>query len=259
MMKKKNKRSLVILLVLLFLALVVGAFWLFNQPQPEADVKEIEVPIVLSEEEIWFANLDTLNTMAYPEFVCETFISTDITVPIGNGETITYLGDSYVEGSDFRFIVTPNEPSYEEFFPVITAGVEFERCSVNVPVVYTETVTGENETTLEPDLSSVDSMITKYGVGANGEAVSWNAYNVDDNMSDAISNEVFLTNQLSVETIVTEEEYSVTETVNEVISIAFQTAEETGNPPESELDELRSRVTEEQYKILNDIVEEVLS
>lgn len=65
------------------------------------------------------------------------------------------------------------------------------------------------------------------------------------------SNQIFLTNLLGLENETTEGTNNVTATVNEIISIAFSTKEELGNPPEKELQELRSTITEEQFLILN--------
>lgn len=247
--------------MLLLVSVVAGVAWFISQPQPQAEpsVKETQKPVeVLTEADEWYANLDKLTVMPYPDFVCETFINTEVSIPIGNGETVTSPVDTYVDKGAYRFITAPDIPTNEELFPVITPNVEFERCSVNIPVIYNEVDNGD-DVVLEPDLSSVDSVIAKYGQGDNGESVSWNPYDNNENMADAVSKEIFLTNVLSVENEVTVEGNSTTVTVNEIISIAFQDEESLGNPPEEALNELRSRITEEQYAILNSNVEKILN
>lgn len=260
MKQKKNKKTLIVLLLLLVAVIVAGVVWFITLPQqqtpPVVEPTPTTEPVVLTEQDKWFNNLETLNTMSYPKFTCNTFVNQETTLNIGNGETVTEYFNVYVPKGDFRFV--DELPSNEELFPVIIPDEPFERCSLNIPVVYSEETLPDGEVVSSPDLTPVDGIVASYGLSSNGETISWNVYPDGDNMADAVENQIFITNLLGLENETSEGVNSVTVTVNEVISIAFSTEEELGNPPEKELEELRSTITEEQFLILNNSLINIL-
>lgn len=259
MKQKKNKKTLIVLLLLLVAVIVAGVAWFITLPQqqtpPVVEPTPTTEPVVLTEQDKWFDNLEKLNTMAYPKFTCNTFVNQEATLDFGD-EDITEYFDHIVSKSDFRFV--DELPSDEELFPVIVPGEQFERCSLNIPVDYLEETSSDGSVFSNPDLSSVDGVVAAYDLGPNEETISWNVYPTGDNMADAVQTQIFLTNLLGLENEIVEGVNSVTVTVNEVISIAFSTEEELGNPPEKELEELRSTITEEQFLILNNSLINIL-
>lgn len=261
--KKSNKNLFILLLVLVVIG-IAGVVWFVNLPQqqppsntepPVVEEPVVEEPVVLTEQDKWFDNLDKLNSMPYPKFICNQFVNEKATVNVGD-ITVTDYFDKLVLKGEFRF--TDELPSKEELFPVITPNEPFERCSLNIPVTYSKETSPDGSVNEVPDLSEVDGIVSSYDLGPNDETISHNVYPVGDNMADAVSNQIFLTNRLGLESEITDNTYGTTVTVNEIITIAFSTKEDLGNPPEEELEELRSIISEEQFLELNNSLINIL-
>lgn len=259
MKQKKNKKTLIVLLLLLVAVIVAGVVWFITLPQqqtsPIIEPVPTSKPVVLTEQDKWFDNLEKLNTMAYPKFTCNTFVNQEATLDFGD-EDITDYFDHIVSKSDFRFV--DELPSDEELFPVIVPGEQFERCSLNIPVDYLEETSSDGSVFSNPDLSSVDGVVAAYDLGPNEETISWNVYPTGDNMADAVQTQIFLTNLLGLENEIVEDDNGVTVSVDKILSIAFSTKEDLYGATDEELEKLRSAISEEQFLILNNSLINIL-
>lgn len=269
--KNDNRKKKLIAAILLFLLLAFGILAFLFLQTPEAPVVEKPAPKpipvhVETEQEKWVANLAALNAAPIPTFTCNNFAVMDQSITLADGTVFTMPMETQAEDSAFHFIQAPAAPTHEQLFPNKTNGV-FERCALNVAVPYTESLI-EGETVLSPDRSSIPAAVAPYGYvdasPTDSYAVdgaiyaSTNLYQTTDTLADVFKREIEVSSTFRDGITVVTKLNSVVTTESEVISIAFSTDADLGNAPADKMLELRSQVSEEQYKVLNAAATEVL-
>jgi hypothetical protein len=266
--ERKSHGKLILFLLLLLLGLSILFYLFINQPTPEAPVVAKPAPVVNeeTEQEKWVKNLDALTATPLPSLTCNQLFVEQKEIELGNGEKATIPIEVFAPDGEVSFINLPDEPTSAQLFPDKSSG-RFERCAVNIAVPYVEQ-TVDGVITMAPDRSSVEAIVGEYGYMEATEGdiystdgvirASSNLYETSDTMADAVRREAENSSSFVDGITVVTKPNSVVVDYGEVLSIAFSTNEDLGNAPQEALDELRSKVSNEQYKVLNDYADTVL-
>lgn len=237
--KSTTKRKLIIGLAILLTLMIAFAIYLLTKPTPEVVAPEPDpAPIaeVKTQQEIWFENLEGLKETSAPDYICN--VVSPRTIERSDGTVVETTVIDPTETPTYYY--TPNAPEVMNSEP--DEDGKFVSCSVVLLVPFDEQGS--------PDYNFFEPELNKFGYTNEGkdgfaQAPHYYVFPVEYTAADFLRSTVPI-NPSSV----TENEDGTIIHEGEDSTTAFQT--EFGDAPEASIQELRDRVSEDTYRMLND-------
>jgi len=200
-------------------------------------------------EDEWFATVTRLEALDVPEAICSQYEMKELKYPNG----VKYKTPMAISGEPRTFEkIADIDPS--DFVPKNKGSEPFKYCQVQVIAEFEDDEEGSS-----PDFKAVEKFLNKQGFTSEDKEgytfVAYAVYGPDETAADILQDQISYAQELGS----TIEGDGDTSTIinGEALTVAFQT--DTGNASPSQVAQLRSELTEEDYAKLLELAKPLLA